>query len=340
MISMRRAAAAAACLLFVGAVASAEEAPQRPLTIVIHGGAGALEPGRYTPAEEAEYKAKLTEALDAGYAVLEGGGAALDAVEAAIVIMEDSPLFNAGKGAVFTRDGENELDASIMDGKTVNAGAVAGVTRVKNPIRLARAVMERSEHVMFAREGAEQFAREEGLEIVNRKYFFTEKRWKEYKDALKKEKLKKGAALPHAFGFKYGTVGAVALDAEGNLAAGTSTGGMTLKRFGRVGDAPIIGAGTFADNRSCAVSSTGWGEFFMRLTIARDICAQVEYAGKTVEDAANDVIHNRLQSLGGDGGVIVLDPKGNYAMTFNSAGMFRGVKNAETETVAIYGDAQ
>jgi len=310
-----------------------------PLTIVIHGGAGALEPGRYTPAEEAEYKAKLTEALDAGYAVLEGGGAALDAVEAAIVIMEDSPLFNAGKGAVFTRDGKNELDASIMDGKTVNAGAVAGVTRVKNPIRLARAVMERSEHVMFAREGAEQFAREEGIEIVNRKYFFTEKRWKEYEAALKAEKAGKGAALPYAYDDKYGTVGAVALDAHGNLAAGTSTGGMTLKRFGRVGDAPIIGAGTFADNRSCAVSSTGWGEFFMRLTIARDICAQVEYAGKTVEDAANDVIHNRLESLGGDGGVIVLDPKGNYAMTFNSSGMFRGVKqNGAEAQVAIYGE--
>lgn len=338
MISMRRAAAAATCLLFVGAVASAEEA-HRPLTIVIHGGAGALEPGRYTPAEEAEYKAKLVEALDAGYAVLEGGGAALDAVEAAIVIMEDSPLFNAGKGAVFTRDGKNELDASIMDGKTVNAGAVAGVTQVKNPIRLARAVMERSEHVMFAREGAEQFAREEGLEIVSRKYFFTEKRRKEYEAALKAEKAGKGAALPYAYDDKYGTVGAVALDAHGNLAAGTSTGGMTLKRFGRVGDAPIIGAGTFADNRSCAVSSTGWGEFFMRLTVARDICAQVEYAGKTVEDAANDVIHNRLQSLGGDGGVIVLDPEGNYAMTFNSAGMFRGVKqNGAPAQVAIYGE--
>ena len=330
MISMRRAALAAACVLFVGAAASAEEA-HHPLTIVIHGGAGALEPGRYTPAEEAEYKAKLVEALDAGYAVLEEGGAALDAVEAAIVIMEDSPLFNAGKGAVFTRDGKNELDASIMDGKIVNAGAVAGVTRVKNPIRLARAVMEHSKHVMFARE--------EGLEIVSRKYFVTEKRRKEYKAALEAEKNGKGAALPYVFDWKYGTVGAVALDAHGNLAAGTSTGGMTLKRFGRVGDAPIIGAGTFADNRSCAVSSTGWGEFFMRLTIARDICAQVEYAGKTVEDAANDVIHNRLQSLGGDGGVIVLDPEGNYAMTFNSAGMFRGVKqNGAPAEVAIYGE--
>ncbi|WP_395076237.1 isoaspartyl peptidase/L-asparaginase family protein, partial [Hyphococcus sp.] len=251
-------------------------------------------------------------------------------------IMEDSPLFNAGKGAVFTRDGKNELDSSIMDGKTLNAGAAAGVTNVKNPIKLARAVMENSVHVMFAREGAEEFAKEQGLEIVKPKYFWTQHRWDSYKAALAAEKENKGAELNHDF--KYGTVGVVALDAHGNLAAGTSTGGMTLKKYGRVGDAPIIGAGTFADNKSCAVSSTGWGEFFMRLTIARDICAQVEYAGKTVEDAANDVIHHRLQDAGGDGGVIVLGPDGSYAMTFNSAGMFRGVKNAETEMVAIYAE--
>jgi beta-aspartyl-peptidase (threonine type) len=331
-----------AIAMVAAAPAAAEDAaPAAPLTIVIHGGAGALEPGRYTPAQEAEYKAKLVEALDAGYSVLENGGEALDAVEAAIVIMEDSPLFNAGKGAVFTRDGKNELDSSIMDGKTAKAGAVAGVTRVKNPIRLARAVMEQSKHVMFAREGAEKFAKAHGLEMVDRHYFFTEKRWREYKEALKAEKAQKGAAAPYAFDLKYGTVGAVALDAAGNIAAGTSTGGMTLKRFGRVGDAPIIGAGTYADNRSCAVSSTGWGEFFIRLTIARDICAQVEYGGKTVEDAADDVIHNRLQKAGGDGGVIVLDPHGNYAMTFNSAGMFRGVKQAgRPAEVAIYGERQ
>ena len=268
--------------------------------------------------------------------MLESGGAALDAVEAAIVIMEDSPLFNAGKGAVFTREGKNELDASVMDGATLNAGAVAGVTNVKNPIRLARAVMEKSEHVMFAREGAEKFAKEQGLEIVKPKYFWTQNRWDAYREALAAEKRKKASAAPHDF--KYGTVGAVALDAQGNLAAGTSTGGMTLKRYGRVGDAPIIGAGTFADNKSCAVSSTGWGEYFMRLTVARDICAQVEYGGKSVEDAANNVIHHRLQDAGGDGGVIVLGADGAYAMTFNSAGMFRGVKNAETQSVAIYGE--
>jgi beta-aspartyl-peptidase (threonine type) len=327
---------AALFLLVAPAAAEHHEGGHAPVTIVIHGGAGALAPGRYTPEEETAFKAKLTEALNAGYDILENGGASLDAVEAAIVLMEDSPLFNAGKGAVFTSEGKNELDASIMDGATLNAGAAAGVTNVKNPIRLARAVMENSVHVMFAREGAEEFAKEQGLELVKPKYFWTQHRWDSYKAALKKSKADKDAALPHDF--KYGTVGVVALDAEGNLAAGTSTGGMTMKRYGRVGDVPIIGAGTFADNKSCAVSSTGWGEYFMRLTIARDICAQVEYGGKSVEDAANDVIHNRLQNLGGDGGVIVLGPDGSYAMTFNSAGMFRGVKNADTEMVAIYGE--
>lgn len=307
-----------------------------PVTILVHGGAGALAPGRYTAEEEAAYKAKLAEALEAGYAILENGGEAVDAVEAAIVIMEDSPYFNAGKGAVFTREGKNELDASIMEGRTRNAGAVAGVTRVKNPIRLAREVMENSEHVMFARDGAETFAKERGLELVKEKYFYTERRWKTYRDALEREKKQEDASLPADF--KYGTVGAVALDADGDLAAGTSTGGMTLKRYGRVGDAPIIGAGTFADNASCAVSATGHGEYFMRLTIARDICAQVEYAGASVADAADDVINNRLENLGGDGGVIVLGKDGDYAMTFNSAGMFRGVKTADTLDVAIYGD--
>ncbi|WP_375203797.1 isoaspartyl peptidase/L-asparaginase family protein [Hyphococcus sp.] len=328
--------------IFFAAPAMAEHheaAPVTPVTIVIHGGAGALAPGRYSPEEEAAFRAKLNEALDAGYAVLESGGAALDAVEAAIVLMEDAPMFNAGKGAVFTRDGKNELDSSIMDGANLNAGAVAGVTRVKNPIKLARAVMEKSDHVMFARDGAEKFARQNDLEMVKPSYFKTEHRWKAYKRALKAEKEKqKDAALFHDF--KYGTVGAVALDAEGNLAAGTSTGGMMMKRYGRVGDTPIIGAGTFADNKSCAVSSTGWGEYFIRLTIARDICAQVEYQGKTVEEAADDVIHHRLQETGADGGVIVLGPDGSYAMTFNSKGMFRGVKNAKEHMIAIYGEEE
>ena len=308
-----------------------------PVTIVIHGGAGALERGRYTPSEEAAYKAKLSEALDEGYSVLAGGGSAVDAVETAITIMEDSPLFNAGKGAVFTYDGKNELDASIMDGRTKAAGAVAGVTHIKNPIRLARSVMEHSPHVMMVGKGAEEFAETQSLVFVKRSYFKTEARWRAYQEALKAEKaapMKKESGLPHDF--KYGTVGAVALDAEGNLAAGTSTGGMTLKRYGRVGDAPIIGAGTFADNNSCAVSSTGWGEYFIRFTIARDICAQVEYAGRTVSEATRDVIHNRLQKAGGDGGVIVLAPNGDFVMDFNSAGMFRGVKQGERKEIAIY----
>ena len=313
-------------------------AADAPVTIVIHGGAGALERGRYTPSEEAAYKAKLSEALDAGYAALERGAPALDAVEAAIAIMEDSPLFNAGRGAVFTRDGKNELDASIMDGRTKAAGAVAGVTHVKNPIRLARAVMEKSPHVMMIGEGAEKFAKEQQLVFVKRNYFKTEARWRAYKEALEVEKKARAAgkksALPHDF--KYGTVGAVALDRNGNIAAGTSTGGMTLKSYGRVGDAPIIGAGTFADNNSCAVSATGWGEYFIRLTIARDICAQVEYAGKTVAEATTDVIHQRLQESGGDGGVIVLAPNGDFVMDFNSAGMFRGVRQGDRKEVAIY----
>lgn len=327
-----------AIALSLFASAAAAEAP--PITIVIHGGAGALEPGRYTTAEEEAYKAKLSEALDAGYAVLAKGGMALDAVEAAILIMEDSPLFNAGKGAVFTHDGKNELDVAIMDGRTKAAGAATGLTHVKNPIRLARAIMENSPHVMMVGEGAEEFAKTQGLDFVKPSYFRTETRWRQYKEALKAEKeaaeRKKESGLPHDF--KYGTVGAVALDHEGNLAAGTSTGGMTLKRFGRVGDAPIIGAGTYADNNSCAVSATGWGEYFIRLTVARDICAQVEYAGKTVAEATTDVIHNRLQKSGGDGGVIVLAPNGDFVLDFNSAGMFRGVKQGDRTEVAIYRD--
>ncbi len=331
------AAFAAFAIFTLGSVAIAQDTVSSPVTIVIHGGAGALAPGRYTPAKEAEFIAKLNEALDVGYAILDEGGAALDAVEAAIVTMEDSPLFNSGKGAVFTREGKNELDASIMDGATLNAGAVTGVTTVKNPIRLARAVMEDSVHVMFAGNGADTFAEQQGLEIVEPEYFYTEHRWKSYEAALKREKQQKDSAIP--IDFKYGTVGAVALDAGGNLAAGTSTGGMTLKNFGRVGDTPIIGAGTFADNKSCAVSSTGHGEYFIRLTIARDICAQVEYAGKTVEDAATDVIHGRLETLGGGGGVIVLGADGAFAMVFNTDGMFRGVKSESgVNTTAIYGE--
>ncbi len=329
-----------AMLSLTAAPAFSEKPAAPPITIVIQGGAGALEPGRYTPSEEAAYKAKLEEALDVGYAVLARGGSALDAVEAAIVLLEDSPLFNAGKGAVFTYEGRNELDAAIMDGRTKAAGAVAGVTHIKNPVRLARAVMEDSPHVMLAGEGAEEFAKAQKLVFVKRSYFKMDARWRAYKDALRNEKARRDSgeesASPHDF--KYGTVGAVALDAQGNLAAATSTGGMTLKRRGRIGDVPIIGAGTYADNNSCAVSATGWGEYFIRLTIARDICAQVEYGGKTIAAATHDVIHNRLQASGGDGGVIVLAPDGAFVMDFNSAGMFRGVKQGDRRDVAIYRD--
>jgi beta-aspartyl-peptidase (threonine type) len=326
-------------LLIAAVLAAATPAlADAPISIVIHGGAGALEKGRYSEAEEAAYKATLNAALDAGYGVLENGGSALDAVQTAIILLEDSPLFNAGKGAVFTYDGKNELDASIMDGATGKAGAAAGLTHVKNPIRLARAIMEKSPHVMMIGEGAEEFAKEQQLVLVRRSYFRTESRWRAYKEALEEEKVAQKArgraSLPRDF--KYGTVGAVALDKNGSLAAGTSTGGMTLKRWGRVGDAPIIGAGTFADNKSCAVSATGWGEYFIRLTIARDICAQVEYGGKSIADATADVIHNRLQKSGGDGGVIVLAPDGSYVMAFNSAGMFRAARQGERREVAIY----
>lgn len=321
-----------ALFALVSVTAHAEDAP---ITIIIHGGAGALEPGRYTAEQEDAYKAKLNEALEAGYAILADGGSALDAVETAVVLMEDYEGFNAGKGAVFTREGKNELDAAVMDGATKNAGAIAGVTSVKNPIRLARAVMENSTHVMFAREGAEAFAKTQDIEFVAPDYFYTQERWESLQRALAAEKTKKETSLP--LEFKFGTVGAVALDAKGNLAAGTSTGGLTKKDFGRVGDVPIIGAGTYADNGSCGVSATGQGEYFMRLTVARDICAQVEYAGKNIADAADDVIHSRLTGIGAQGGVIAMTPDGEYALVFNSAGMFRGVKNADTQSVAIYG---
>jgi len=324
-------------LAFACALAAAAADPA-PLVIVIHGGAGALEKGLYSAEEEAAFKAKLREALDVGYAALERGEAALDAVEAAILVMEDSPLFNAGKGAVFTRAGRNELDAAIMNGADGAAGAVAGVTRIKNPIALARLVMEKSPHVMMVGGGAEEFASEQGIAFVDPSYFYTERRWRALQEALKREAEGRRGEADAPRDFKYGTVGAVALDAKGNLAAGTSTGGMTMKRYGRVGDAPIIGAGTYADNRSCAVSATGWGEHFMRLTVARDICAQVEYGGKPLQDAANDVIHVRLTASGGDGGVIALAPNGDYAMTFNSKGMFRGVKTADETKALIYAD--
>jgi len=286
---------------------------------VIHGGAGVIAKD-VTPEKEKAFRAELQRALEAGYAVLKGGGSSLDAVSKAIVIMEDSPLFNAGKGAVFNHDGKNELDSSIMDGATLRAGAVASVHRVKNPILLARAVMEKSPHVMMAGDGAEEFAQSIGITLVDPKYFYTELRWQQLQEELKKEQ-DKGAAANKAPG--HGTVGAVALDQQGHLAAGTSTGGMTNKRYGRIGDSPIIGAGTYA-NAKCAVSATGWGEYYIRANAAHDICARVEYKGEPIAQAAKEVVMEVVPKLGGDGGVIALDAQGNFATPFNTEGMFRG----------------
>ena len=287
--------------------------------LVIHGGAGVVA-NDVTPEREKAVRASLQRALEAGYAKLKAGTPAMDAVTAAITVLEDDPLFNAGKGAVFNHDGKNELDAAIMDGVTLAAGSVANVHRVKNPILLARAVMEKSAHVMLVGDGAEEFARSAGIELVDPKYFYSEIRWQQLQSELKaeREKAAKPAQAPH-----HGTVGAVALDVQGHLAAGTSTGGMTNKRYGRVGDSPIIGAGTYA-NAKCAVSATGWGEFYIRANAAHDICARLEYKGESVAQAAQDVVMDVVPKLGGDGGVIALDADGNFAMPFNTEGMYRG----------------
>lgn len=322
-------------LLALGFLAAglSRAAEGRPYGLVIHGGAGVILRENLTAADEASYRAGLTAARDAGYAVLERGGSALDAVVAVITQLEDNPLFNAGKGAVFNADGFCELDASIMDGRTQAAGAIAGVQHIKNPIRLARAVMEKSEHVMLAGEGAEKFARAQGFELVPNDYFQTESRRKQLEQAKRKEAEKnagkKTTATPlEAYAEKlarYGTVGCAALDRNGNLAAGTSTGGMTNKKFGRVGDAPIIGAGTYANNATCAISATGWGEFFIRVGVARDIAAQVEYKGASLADAAAATLA-KVERLGGDGGVIAIDKDGHVTMPFNTAGMYRGYR--------------
>lgn len=307
-----------------------------PYALAIHGGAGTITRENLTPELEAAYRAKLGEALEAGRIVLDAGGTALDAVAAAITIMEDSPLFNAGRGAVYTAEGRNELDASIMDGRTLNAGAISSVTRIKNPILLARMVMERSPHVMMSGAGAEQFAQEQGVTFISPLYFHTERR---FNDILKIQSERQGAALSAPKLFKYGTVGAVALDREGNLAAGTSTGGTTNKLYGRVGDSPIIGAGTYASNRSCAVSATGHGEFFIRATVARDICALMEYGDKSLQEAADFIVKDRLVEMGGKGGIIALDRHGDITMPFNTEGMYRAsVVAGKAATIGIYKD--
>jgi beta-aspartyl-peptidase (threonine type) len=332
-----RFACAAVMATLMPVVAAAQ---QDKAMLVVHGGAGTITRSTMTPEVEQQYRSALEGALKSGHAVLARGGSSVDAVEAAIRVLEDNPLFNAGKGAVFTHEGRNELDSSIMEGRSKKAGAVAGVSIIRNPISAARAVMDKSPHVMMTGRGAELFATKMGLEIVDPSYFWTERRWKALQKELQLQqqgpKADRGPADPER---KHGTVGCVAVDRNGNLAAGTSTGGMTNKQFGRIGDSPIIGAGNYAENESCAVSATGHGEFFIRWTVAYDIAALVKYRGMTVQQAGEEVINRKLKDAGGEGGVIILDAKGNFAMPFNSEGMYRGWIGADgVPHVSIYKD--
>ncbi len=309
------------------------------IALAVHGGAGTITRAQLTPEREAAYRERLEAALRTGYAVLRDGGTSLDAVIAAIQVLEASPLFNAGRGAVLTNEGTAELDASVMEGRTHAAGAVAGIRHVASPVALARMVMERSPHVMMVGEGAEAFAREQGVEMVPNEYFRTEERVRQLERTKEREPTGAAPSPGDALDHKYGTVGAVALDRYGDLAAGTSTGGMANKRWGRVGDSPVIGAGTYADNATCAVSATGHGEYFIRGVVAHDIAAMMRYAGLSVSEAAAAVIHGRLSGAGGTGGVIAMDWQGNVAMPFNTAGMYRGQIDAEGNvTVEIYRD--
>ncbi|BDD12602.1 isoaspartyl peptidase/L-asparaginase (plasmid) [Fulvitalea axinellae] len=295
--------------------------------IAIHGGAGNIKPKFFTPEKKKQYEDKMREALDVGYKILENGGTSLEAVRSTINVLEDSPLFNAGKGAVLTSEGVPSLDASIMDGKTLNAGAVAGVSSVKNPIDAAWQVMENSEHVMLSGKGADEFSKIRGLETVPAFYFYTprmQKRW----SSIHAKKVKQSNKLKKDSYDKHGTVGAVALDKHGNLAAGTSTGGMMYKKFGRIGDSPVIGAGTYANNKTCAVSCTGHGEYFIRSAVAYDISARMEYLNEGLQTASDQVINNRMGKLGGTGGVVSLDKDGRVAFSFNTSGMFRGYKSS------------
>jgi len=313
----------------------------RKHALVIHGGAGTILKSSMTPEKEKAYKAALELALKTGDSILANGGKAVDAVVAAIKIMEDNPLFNAGKGAVFTNDGKNELDASIMDGSNLKAGAVAGITTIKNPITAALAVMQKSEHVMMAGKGAEKFAKDQGCVTVNPTYFYTLERWKSLQKAKQKDaqKVDSSNAIkdPLNKDFKYGTVGCAALDIYGNIASGTSTGGMTNKKYGRIGDAPIIGSGTYADNATCAISCTGWGEYFIRLSMAKAISDRMELKGMNLDEAAKEMIHSKLPALGGDGGLIGIDKDGNITMQFCTPGMYRGYINKQGQMlIKIY----
>lgn len=316
-----------------------KEIPKVPkFGIVIHGGAGVIKKENMTDSLQKAYEEKLQEAIDVGHKILEDGGTALEAVEKTINVMENSPLFNSGKGAVLNADGIAELDASVMDGKTKNAGAISGVQHIKNPINLAFKVMTESDHVMLSASGAEQFAKLHDLEFVENSYFITERRRK----ALESSKAREQGVSSNQFYLsneKFGTVGCAALDKEGNLAAGTSTGGMTNKKYGRIGDSPIIGAGTYANNKTCAISATGHGEYFIRGVVAHDISAMMEYQGISLEQAAKRVIQKKLTDLGGTGGIVGIDSKGKVVMEFNTPGMFRASKNMKGETeIKMYKD--
>ena len=316
---------------------SAVALADNPVAIAIHAGAGTIEREDLSAERETEIRAKLEQAARAGHEILHNGGSGLDAVTRAVTILEDAPFFNAGRGAVFNADGKNELDASIMDGKTLNAGAVAGVHNVRNPVLLARKVMTESVHVMLIGEGAEAFAREQGIAFEDDAWFHTDYRWEQLQKARAKAKeTADSAGAPDTW---LSTVGAVALDKDGNLAAATSTGGMTNKRWGRVGDVPVIGAGTYADNESCAVSATGHGEYFIRATVARDICARVQYTGASLQQAADQVVMQKLVNMGGSGGIISLDPQGHVSLTFNTPGMYRASIDRDGRVyVGIYND--
>ncbi len=344
----------ALALLALSACATVPE-PAPRWSIIVHGGAGVIERANLTPEVEAQYRAAMQRALTTGGAILDRGGSSLDAVEAVIREMEDDPLFNAGRGAVFTAEGRNELDASIMDGRTRAAGSVAGLTRTRHPISAARAVMQNSRHVMLIGEGAETFARSQNLEEVDPSYFFTERRWQQLETNLRANNLptpQRPAGAPSAprahltwpDDHQFGTVGVVAFDTNGDIAAGTSTGGTTGKRWGRVGDAPIIGAGTYAQNGVCGVSATGTGEFFIRVGVARDICARIEFNGESAQEAADNVIAEvgatlNNQGAAGDGGVIVLDGQGRPAWAMNTPGMYRAWQSAGGEpTIQIFAD--
>lgn len=328
----RRLTRALGALSILAAGPAIAQADDRDWSLAIHGGAGTIARENMTAEQDAAYRQALQDALDAGVAVLREGGDALDAVEAVILLLEDDPKFNSGRGAVFTWDGGHELDASIMDGRTRDAGAVAGVTTIRHPILLARKVMTDSPHVMLAGKDAEEFAAEHDLETVMPDWFDTPSR----REALERMKAEQISALD--VDLKFGTVGAVALDSQGNLAAGTSTGGMTGKRWNRIGDSPVIGAGTYADNESCAVSATGWGEYFIRVGVARMICARIAMMNENAQVAADTVMAD-VKALGGDGGVIVAAANGDAIYSFNTPGMYRGRATSEgVNEVAIYGD--